>query len=565
MNRTSIKIAFAIVLVLALARFGIAGEIVPGLPPFGSFSGGPLDIVDNANLNVHFAFPILNKAGRGLSFNYAVGYDSWVWRPDPNWTRDSHWGWSGITQWLLGKVIYAQTQGSCTVNGTTYYYNVYSQWEYKQATNPGSKVSYSFTISDASVTAPQCTSAPPYSATATANDGSGVTISATAQPSATISFRSGNTLNPPLNSPNANGTLTDTNGNQITATVSSNTVLTDTLGSTVTASGTGSASSPFVFTYTSAAGTSVTAQMNFTTYTVQTNFGCSGISQYGPTSADLPSSIRLPDGTSYSFTYEVTPGDTHSPHYVTARIASVTLPTGGQISYSYTGGNNGVICADGTAAGLNRTTPDGTWSYTRSGSGSAWTTTMADPQGNQTVMQFQGIYETERQVYQGSSGSGTLLDTVYTCYNGAAYPCNSTVISLPITQLTKTNSWASGQTSQTVASYNTYGLPTELDEYDYGHGSPGSLVRKTVTSYASLGNNINNRPASVSVYAAGTSNPTSQTSYTYDQGSGTATSGTPHEPPHTNEFPGRWLEINNLHRGQPARHLQEHNIHYALQ
>src|SRR5438105_7602151 len=38
---------------------------------------------------------------------------------------------------------------------------------------------------------------------------------------------------------------------------------------------------------------------------------------------------------------------------------------------------------------------------------------------------------------------------------------------------------------------------SELDEYGYGSGSPGSLVRKTTTSYASLGNNINDRPASV--------------------------------------------------------------------
>lgn len=90
-----------------------------------------------------------------------------------------------------------------------------------------------------------------------------------------------------------------------------------------------------------------------------------------------------------------------------------------------------------------------------------------------------------------------------------------------------TTAWPSGQTSQTVTNYNTYGSPTEVDEYGYGSGAVGSLVRKTLTSYASLGNHINDHPSSVAVYASGASNPSSQTTYTYDQGSVTATSGTP--------------------------------------
>jgi len=129
--------------------------------------------------------------------------------------------------------------------------------------------------------------------------------------------------------------------------------------------------------------------------------------------------------------------------------------------------------------GLTRVTPDGTWTYARSGSGSAWTTTITDPQGNQTVLNFQGTYETQRQVYQGPT-TGTLLKTVYTCYNGAAYPCNSTAITPPITQIAATNAWASGQTSQTVTMYNAYGLPTEMDEYANGSGSPGSMVTQRI-------------------------------------------------------------------------------------
>src|SRR5207245_11346887 len=124
--------------------------------------------------------------------------------------------------------------------------------------------------------------------------------------------------------------------------------------------------------------------------------------------------IDLAHRTKYTLSYALTPGS--SPN-VTGRLASVTLPTGGKISYTYPGGSNGIICADGTAAGLTRQTPDGTWTYTRSGSDPSWSTTLTDPQGNQTVLNFQGPYETERQVYKGSSGTGTLLDTIYSCYN----------------------------------------------------------------------------------------------------------------------------------------------------
>ncbi len=529
MKSAFVRIVVSLALTLLLAHAALSWQVSYGLQPFGSFSGGPFDIVNNQDLNVHFAIPVLSKAGRGLPFNYSDGYDSTIWSiQNSAWTPANQWGWPvGGFAPSFGYVYYDVTQGSCTSGGQTYYYNIYSYWNFAQPSSPGYITPFSFTLSDASVGTP-CTGAPPYSATATATDGSGVTISATAQPSATIYYPSGNTLSPSLYWGGNPTTLTDTNGNQISGTVPSNRIITDTLGTTaITAQGQGTPSSPVTFQYTNAAGTTSTVTVNYTAYTVQTNFGCSGITDYPPTSANLVSSITLPDNTSYSFTYEVTPGDNHTPHYVTGRLASLTLPTGGTISYSYTGGNNGIICADGTAAGLTRQTPDGTWTYTRSGSDPTWSTTLTDPQGNQTVLNFQGPYETERQVYKGSSGTGTLLDTIYTCYNGAAYPCNSTALTLPITQLTKTNSWASGQTSQTGASYNTYSLPTEVDEYGYGSGSPGSLIRKTVTSYALLGNNINDRPASVSIYAAGASNPTSQTTYTYDQGSVTATTGTP--------------------------------------
>lgn len=317
-------------------------------------------------------------------------------------------------------------------------------------------------------------------------------------------------------------TTTDTNGNQITT--SNSGVITDTLGTTaLTIAGSGTPTSPITLTYTAPTGASVIYTVKYAAYTVRTNFGCSGITEYGPSSVNLVSEIDLPDGTKYTFTYEATPGFSGD---VTGRLASMTIPTGGTINYTYTAGSNGIECADGSAAGLTRQTPDGTWIYSRSlGSGAATATTITDPQGNQAVLNFQGIYETEAQVYQGST-SGTLLKTTLFCYNGNTAGCNSVAISQPITQRNVYVQWpgSGGLESEIVTSYNTYGLVTEVDEYGYGTGAPGSLLRKTITTYATLGNGIVSQPASVTVEnASGTT--VAQTKYTYDSNALTPVTG----------------------------------------
>ena len=38
-----------------------SSQVTTGTPPFGGFGGGPFDVVDLANLNVHFSVPIVNK------------------------------------------------------------------------------------------------------------------------------------------------------------------------------------------------------------------------------------------------------------------------------------------------------------------------------------------------------------------------------------------------------------------------------------------------------------------------------------------------------------------------
>ena len=141
-------------------------------------------------------------------------------------------------------------------------------------------------------------------------------------------------------------------------------------------------------------------------------------------------------------------------------------------------------------------------------------------------MNFQNIYETQRQVYQGSSSSGTLLQSILTCYNGNLTNCNTTGVGLPILRRTQTIQFPSGLQSKQDSFFNNSGLQTETDDFDYGSGTPGLLLRKTLIAYASLGNGIVGEPASVTIQD-GSGNTKAQTTYTYDGGSLATTSGTP--------------------------------------
>jgi RHS repeat-associated protein len=509
-------------LVLALGSVARA-QVVTGTPPFGSFSGGP-DIINLASLNSHITIPIVNKAGRGTSFNYNLTYDSSVWYPVTTggvttWTPVVNWGWGVQTAPITGEVTATTTIVTCTTT--------LSNWVFHDA----SGVPHPFG-GTAVLTSGTCgSSSTPVAAIAT--DGSGYTLVGYVGGPVTVTSRAGKVMTPPLNSSTGAGTFTDANGNQIS--VNSTGVSTDTLGQTALTVAGGTSNNPWdpssalTLSYVPPGGGSASYTINSIDYTVSTNFGVPGIIESGKVRASLPNNIVLPDGTQYTFTYETTPGKcellglTHWPNCVTGRLASITLPTGGTISYTYSGVNNGIL-PDGSTATLGRTTPDGSWTYAHTESGTAWTTTVTDPQSNNTTMNFQGIYETERQVNQGAS---TLLKTIYTCYNGNATPsaCNSTAVALPITERTVFKEWPSGGLqSRSNAFYNASGLVTETDEYAYGPGAPGAIVRKTLTTYASLGNGIVNKPASV-IVEDGSGNVKAKTTYCYDEAtpSGTAT------------------------------------------
>jgi hypothetical protein len=161
-----------------------------------------------------------------------------------------------------------------------------------------------------------CYNYPPTSFTSTSPDGSGYTISVTGGTINSLVASDGALISPYTQAV----LLQDRNGNQITVDSSGNYY--DTLSGTtpvLAQSGSGTPSSPLTFTYTAPSNSSAIYTVKYTSSTVQTNFGCSGITEYGPHAINLVSEIDLPDISvnpedKYTFSYEPTPGYPGSGH-----------------------------------------------------------------------------------------------------------------------------------------------------------------------------------------------------------------------------------------------------------
>ncbi len=573
---------FFLLSLFALAAVQLNAQVTTGTPPFGSFGGGP-EVINLANLNSHISIPVLHKSGRGANFMYDLSYDSSVWYPvtsgsTTSWQPVLNWGWRGVTESLSGFVTSGWSYTYCytTVCNSHHCYQEQTGtttrtngWVYHDPFG----IPHPF-VGSTVVQTGTCGSINNPSFQATTTDGSGYTLSvANSGSQHTITSTNGNIVVAPWQSSAGTGTFTDRNGNEIT--VNSSGQFFDTLSSSVpvlTVTGSGTAASPMVFSYTPPGGTPYCAAtnssvacvtVNYTNYTVATNFAVSGINETKSSAAvPLVSSVVLPDGSQYTVSYEATPSTPASgactPYAgttcVTARIHEVTLPTGGTITYTYSGGagaNGSGIFSDGSTAILQRALTAGsnwsaTWNYSRTQeTGAASITTVTDPNSpaNQTVIQFQGIYETQRDVYSGSAPTistfpvpestlqtSNLKKEIQTCYNTNTSNCTSTAIILPITQrnvttlLSGASSWASSLTAQSIFQYDSYGNLTAENDSDYGKGTPGSSLKLVNISYASLTNihafrqqvSIYNRPGAL----------VSQTNYNYGD-TVTATTGTP--------------------------------------
>ena len=511
------------------------GQVATGTYPYGTFDSPGFDTINVGNLNVHFSIPVLHKAGRGIPFTYDLGYDSSIWvRSGSQWLPMQNWGWLGVTEAWTGYISESVDQEVCSYKkvGTIEIENGWITYISEVVYTDAWGIQHSFNGMSwiRSSTCGTPTSGGTIGPLAT--DGSGYQYSG----KGTITDRNGKQYIPPISSLSGTGSATDSNGNKISANGSGQ--FTDTTGNVVLTAA-GSPPNPQTFTYTDANGNPQTVKMTYAPYTVQTAFNC-GISEYGPVATSLVSSISFPDGRIFNFSYESTPGVNGN---VTGRLSGVQLPQGNWINYSYAGGNDGIECSDGSTAGLTRTlnsdsgSAASTWRYVRTSPNGAGTshTEVVDGLGNHKAYDFVeasnqpvGIsavyYETGRSVYQGPE-SGTPVIARNTCYNGVASPCIAASFTLPISQIDTYETLNGLQTHGATATYNTNGMQTEAEAWDFASGttSRGALLRKEIWTY---GYSIPSLVTLDAVYD-GSGGLAGKTLYSYDGATPTTSYGVP--------------------------------------
>ncbi|MGA3080564.1 MAG: hypothetical protein ABSD44_04175, partial [Terracidiphilus sp.] len=290
---------------------------------FGATQDFGTDSIDLTSLAVEFDVPLFQKAGRGENLNLHLSYRATS-------TLAQYLGWATPLQNLVG-------QGSTTVIGCSNRGCGYrSMW-----TDPYGVTHW-------------WDSGSPFG---TAQDGSGLTLSAGSNGLTTITAADGASWNALFTNGTGflpGGYAEDSNGNQLTETA---TAVTDTLGATIqvqnfspltthtnitTYGGVTSGTAPpaEIYSYVDSNATAQQVAINYMLATVDNILPaspCDSNYQQGATSSgfwglnNLPSSITFPNGTAFSFLYEAS---SNTANTTTARVSQITLPTGGTIFYA---------------------------------------------------------------------------------------------------------------------------------------------------------------------------------------------------------------------------------------
>ena len=223
-------------------------------------------------------------------------------------------------------------------------------------------------------------------------------------------------------------------------------------------------------------------------FPLNTAFNQQGVKEYSNTLPTI-TNLQLPDGSSYSFTYEPQFGE----------LASVTLPTGGIIKYgwltffdSYQNANRWVASRTVGSDPATTFTPNTVTRCSASGTGCQEKMTVHRPSGDETVYNLtlnNGAWNTNTQRFTGSAVSGTLLSTTDTAYN-FSNPCGSACTGSQFITASSATTTLPGVNLKLTDAY-TYsdpyrGLIGSKKRYDFYSGSlPSNPIVETDYSYGS--------------------------------------------------------------------------------
>jgi RHS repeat-associated protein len=494
----------------ARAQQGYVSSI--GLPTFTTATPVELGVINLANGNLHLEIPIGTAPQRGrLQMQEKLVYDSRIWVPVNTGTgtvwQPSEGGWRFVTGTETGAVSHSTVRTKCSPE---YGGGSYTDYENFAWTAPDGTVhTFSQLLTEFGDNMGCGVDSP--TGDALADDGSGYHMYVTSYTSATVYRSDGTQVYPTWKDTNGNYFSTDSNGNLI-----------DTLDRTVVTKTTGT--NQFVYNVLNSQGSTYQITENTTTVTPSTSFNVSGITDCNPSTNCTSTitevtSVVLPGGAgTYSFDY-----DSYG------EVTRITLPTTGQVTFSYT--NFADASGQTNRWVTGRTSGGGTWSYTPSvvtacsSQGGQQQVTVGKPSGDSIVYTFvinNGAWATQA-VYKGSGGT-TLATTTQTYTPAVVAGCTTNLLNdVHLASETTTLPGANGTNISTQKQFTydsvTYGNITALKEWNFYTGSPGATPdRETDTTYqtasAYMNANIIDLPLTVTVYSAGAK--VAQTTYAYD-------------------------------------------------
>ena len=534
---------------------GIPDAGNPGVPINGAFSGSNVDSVQLNNGNLHIDIPLLDLPGIGIPIHIHFIYDNKTWDYNSNPASDTYTVNQDRTPSFIsypGNVYFSAATTTPIVQcGTQSYPDAYlnhMSFVDEQGT------AHPFNVNGYIADSPPCDYAPAPTLMYAA-DSSGILANRTAGQAVLSNAitKSGTVYTFPANN---DVMMEDSNGNKLTAVTASVgnrlvTTVTDTAGRVFTISGDPQyGNQPSSITYTDQNGAPQTITISYTSLVVDTaplcalekGFQC--VSTVGP-SVWVPSLITLPGGYTYSFTFQ--------PSSL-ADLESLTLPTGGVISWTYGQTDvSGDKVITRTVAANGQTS---LWKYnyvmsSTQGPNTSNVVTVTDPLLNDTqytctiyapnplglsgTAQLQPCSMTKEQAFTGNATSGTPLVTKNIAYKvtGVVLPQSTTVTWANTGQVAETDiSWDSIPNSgfytgsDNPANDVSRGNVLSRIDYDYGSGSHGVLLSNTQYTYEYQQNaaytapNIVDRVYQQSVYNSATATPAtlmSQTTTLYDQ------------------------------------------------
>lgn len=509
-----------------------------GLPPLGTFGGSNFDLVSYQNGNLHVTIPLQSLPQRGVkSYDVAFVFDL------PTWTLTGDFSGGSGPVW---DVEHASDErwGSNTHFRlvTPFYYTVGHQDDTITCTGGSQGVKDQFVVYDPTGAkhpfyleyAPAPTTCGAANITkGIALDGSGIQMDVSQYPTIYVTLKDGTKVI------GLSGNQEDRNGNLMSAssdTLQRNPIVVANVGTKTYTTPLGKqVSGPqyTTWTYTDSNGAGQSYTLNYTAIDLSTNF-CQfqtpplitgDCTEYSGTYL-APSSLSLPSGGgTYGFSWF---------NKDAGELKEITLPTGGNISYTYIAAsmlvqkanqtqctNTGTQCISTLLVRnivASRSVQDGTstnrWAYSLGLGGGSVT----DPLGNKEThvytllgsnLSLGNHYTVETQVVYANS-SGTTVRTENKDYSYEQISTGMSCIPLEPYQVINarpirvTTILPNGLQKKVETDYetlssnlfftsncpytNTYLNPSAFREYDWGSGAPGSLLRQTAYAYLHTNN-----------------------------------------------------------------------------